>query len=225
MAEQTFNPQDYQPQPYQQPYQPQTIIPASQSIQKDSEDMKLLADFSKIFLQYDEILLLLRREFRGESKFIDKTGQEYWVQTTKPAFIKLDENRNPIMRDNPFIKDGLLPKKDYIPNDEAIDELIKMFRLCGINKITLITSLQMNEILTDLRSIACKLAATFALKQIEWGIDKELMPIQYEEIMTITKDARFIALNGNLLKTIRSSFQRIEQSIEQQKPSIKTPFS
>lgn len=211
---------------YEQEYPnlPARTLPASQV---RDEDLQNLASLSRLLLQYDDMLLLLRREFRGEVLYTDpKSGNGHWIQMTKPLFVKLDKEGNFFYKNSPIIKeeDGH-PKKDYIPNDEAIDELIMELKFFGINKITPITSLDENEIKSDLRTIACKIAALLTLKQLEWGIDKELLPMRAEQILCIVKDARYIALNGNLLKALRSTIQRVEQSLEQNKPTMKTPFS
>lgn len=190
-----------------------------------NEDMENLNNLSKMLMQYDDMLSLLRREFRGEVLYTDENGKGTWVQLTKPLFIKLDDKGKPLRKFNPILMDESKRKLDYVPNDEAIDEVIMELKFFGINKITPITGLEENEIRTDLRAIACKLAAVLCLKQKEWGIDKELMPMRAEQIMTIIKDARYIPLNGNLLKALRSTIQRVEQTMEQLKPGTRTPFN
>lgn len=188
------------------------ITPASQAQYKDMQE---LANLVKLLTKYGDMLNLLRREFKGESTWTSDEGEHKWIQTTKPIFIISDANGTPLRRKNP-----VLDRQDYIPNDEAIEELISELRLMGINTITPITGLHENEIIDDLREFEMKFVAMLTLKQVEWGLDKEMMPMLVTKIKTIVKDSRYIAKDGALLRAIMKSVQRIEQSLEQPKKSI-----
>lgn len=189
------------------------IIP---TLAKKTEDSEALASLTRLLTEYQEMLVLLRKEFRGESDVVLGDGRVITLQTTKPVFIKVDpKTREPLRRPNNNIitNEGGI-KLEYIPNEDAIEELITTLRMSGINKITPITNLEENDILMDLRSMLCKVAATLALKQVEWGLDKELMPLKQEQINILIKDARMVAKNGQLLQALRSTIQRVEQHIE-----------
>lgn len=188
--------------------QPGTFTSPSQVKPQDAQD---LASLSRLLMEMEDVLGLLRREFRGEALFSDKEGNQAWVQVTKPIFIKKDRYGKPIMQE---FKMGGIEKEIFITHDEAIEELIMILKFSGINKITPITTISEAEIIDDLREIECKVAALLCLKQKEWGIDKELLPIKMAEIKTIIKDARYLAKDGAILKAIKTSVTRIEQAME-----------
>jgi hypothetical protein len=172
------------------------------------------ASLIELLSGYDNMLIALRREFRGEVLHEDDKGNTQWIQLTKPLFIVKDNiTKKALFKPNPVILD----KQDYITNDEAIDELLSCLKLMGINKITPLTSLDENEIIADLNEFEKKMAALLTAKQQSWGLDKESMPMLMAKIKTIVKDARYIAKDGALLKALRSTVQRMEQvTLEQQ---------
>jgi len=179
-----------------------------------NDEIEELTSLIKVFKQYSDMPALMRREFRGEVLCTDGNHNTHWTQIARPIFILIDyKTQKPIMKINPLFKD----KMDYTPNDEAIDELISELKLMGINPITPITNVDENEIIDDLREFEMKFEAQLALKQQEWGLDKELMPMLVTKIKTIVKDARYVCKEGGFLRAIMKSVQRIEQSIEQPK--------
>lgn len=182
----------------------------SQMARQDNQ----LASLVELLSGYEDMLDMLRKEFRGEALHTDEKGNSQWIQMTKPIFIVKDiKLRTPLFKKNPIIKD----KMDYITNDEAIDELLSCLKLMGINRMTPLTSIDENEIIADLNEFEKKLAALLTAKQQSWGLDKELMPMLMVKIKTVVKDARYIAKDGALLKALRSSVQRMEQvTLEQQ---------
>jgi len=105
-------------------------------------------------------------------------------------------------------------KEIFIPNDEAIEEILSMLKSMGLNQITFMTNLDEKTILDDLKEFECKLAGILALKQKMWGIDKELLPMLQTKIKTIVQDARYQACNGSTLKAIQKTVQRVEQAWE-----------
>ena len=52
------------------------------------------------------------------------------------------------------------------------------------------------------------------LKQKEWGMDKEMLPMIQSKIKTIVQDARYQCVNGSTLKAIQKTVQRVEQAID-----------
>jgi len=172
-----------------------------------------IASLTKILLEVPNILNTLRREFRGEAIYTDDTGETHWIQVCKPMFIKIDPiSRKPIKVKQKY-PDGI-DREVYLPNDEAIDEVLSMLKFAGINTLTPITKITGDNVLDDLKEFECKLAAVLALKQVSWGLDKELLPMTQFKIKTIVQDARYMAENGNILKAIQTTVQRVEQSYE-----------
>lgn len=178
-----------------------------------------LQSIVKIITDIPTNLSKIRRIFRGESLIEDDEGRSFWIQTVKPRFVKIDFKTG-----RPIIEDKKMPYKDengnyeikriYVPNDEAIEEVLSLLSFMGINNITPITSLSQEDINADLREFEMALSALLTLKQKEWGIDKELRPAIFIQIKTLISDVRAMARQGQTLKQIASNIQRIEQVTE-----------
>ena len=89
-----------------------------------------------------------------------------------------------------------------------------MLKFSGVNQVTPISGIDSDVYMDDLREFGCKLASVLALKQKEWGLDKELLPMTQFKVKTIIADARSLALDGRTLKAIQTSIQRVEQAFE-----------
>ena len=174
----------------------------------------------KMLSEIPKSISTLRRVFRGEALYQSEDGTNNWVQVVKPSFILLDkETRKPIKK---MIKTSDGEEREvFLPNDEAIEEVLSMLYFMGMNQMTVLTNLDENTVLDDLREFECKLAATLCLKQKEWGIDKELLPMVQYKIKTIVQDARSLAKDGRVLKAIQTTVSRIEQAIESDKTQKK----
>lgn len=186
---------------------------------------KAMASMVRLLLSGTDTLLSLRREFRGEALWQGADGSSHWIQVTKPLFLKMNPGtRKPIkvMVKMPY---GTEEEK-YVANDEAIEEILSNLKFAGVNQITTMAGIDENNYLDDLKEFECKLAATLALKQRSWGIDKELMPLLQFKIKTIVQDARSLALEGRTLKALQTTVQRVEQMIEDRnkKPTMGGAF-
>ena len=190
--------------------QPSSTISYPTQLQEAKES---LASLTKLLLESGKTITVLRREFRGEALFQDEEGSSKWIQVSKPTFIKMDN-----LKEKPIMVFTKMPdgteKWCYVPNDEAIDEILSMLKSMGINQITPLTNLDENTILDDLREFECKLAGVLNLKQKAWGVDKELLPMLQTKIKTMVQDARYQACKGNILRALTTNVQRVEQSIE-----------
>ena len=178
---------------------------------------KALASIASLLKESERLLPILRREFRGEALQQYSDGSYSYIQVSKPLFIKLNtETEEPLKQEVEYKdNDGKEYKKQiYVPNDEAIEEVLSMLKFMGLNQITQLTNLSENTILDDLKEFECKLASVLCLKQKEWGIDKELLPMIQSKIKTLVQDARYHACNGSTLKAIQKTVQRVEQFIE-----------
>jgi len=189
-----------------------------------------MASISSLIKENQQLLPILRREFRGEALQQYADGSYSYIQVSKPYFVKIDAaTEEPVMQEvNYKTHEGVEYKKEiYTPNDEAIEEVLSMLKSMGINQITILTNVDENTILDDLREFECKLAAVLALKQKSWGIDKEMLPMLQTKIKTIVQDSRYLACNGNTIKAIQKTVQRVEQAWEgdkQKRSSFKSPF-
>lgn len=185
------------------------LIPSTE-INKEIDSVASIAKLLKDISLYPN---LLRREFRGEMMYEGKEGDIHWVQGTKPTFVRVDYSTNKPIKIKKKMPWGETVDV-YIPNDEAIDEVISMLKFIGINQINPVGFNTPDNYLDDLREFECKLAGLLALKQRAWGIDKELLPMVHQKLKTIIQDVRSLSINGNLMKTIQTTTQRIEQYIE-----------
>jgi len=174
---------------------------------------KAMASMVRLLLSGTETLLSLRREFRGEALYQGPDGSSQWIQVTKPLFIKMD----PITR-QPIKVQVKMPWGDteekFIANGDAIEEILSNLKFAGVNQITPMAGIDNDNYLDDLKEFECKLAATLALKQRSWGLDKELMPLCQFKIKTLVQDSRSLALDGRTLKALQTTVQRVEQMIE-----------
>lgn len=194
----------------------QTSTPNVSSPGQTQEAVQGMASLTKLLLEISNYLNVLRREFRGESLYQGEDGRVSWVQVTKPVFVRVDFKKNIPIKRKEQMPWGNPPeeKEVYIPNDEAIDEILSMLKFSGINQMQPIGFNQPDNYMEDLKEFECKLAAVLCLKQKEWGIDKELLPMYQFKIKTIVQDVRSMSVNGNTLKSLISTIQRVEQMIE-----------
>lgn len=192
-------------------------------------NQQALASIASLVKEAQTLLPVLRREFRGEALQQYQDGTFEYIQVSKPLFIKIDQlTEKPLRVKVTYGKGDTQQEKEiYVPNDEAIEEVLSILKFMGLNQITLLTNISEKIILDDLREFECKLAALLCLKQKEWGLDKELMPIAMSKIKTIVQDARYQACNGNTIKAIQKTVSRIEQYQETDNKKgfmAKTPY-
>lgn len=180
-----------------------------------------LHSITKMIMDITDSLPLIRRKFRGEALYQTPAGENVYVQMFKPRFIKMD-----IVTGKPVKQKIEMPWNDssgkkevkevYVPNDEAIEEVIAMLSFMGINEVTPITNLSEEDIVSDLREFEMELSKVLTLKQTEWGIDKEIRGMIWQEIKTLIQDVRYMPRQGQTLKQINTNVQRMEQVIEGQ---------
>jgi len=201
------------------------LNPQSTSYPDQQNTEKAMASISSLLKEAQQMLPILRREFRGEAVTQYEDGSCEYVQESKPFFIKVDKATEKPLKKMVTYKSGG-EREIYIPNDEAIEELLSMLKSLGLNRITLMTNVDESTILDDLKEFECKLAAVLALKQKSWGIDKELLPMLQLKIKTLVQDARYQACNGNTIKAIQKTVQRVEQYYEGDKGGRKvSPYN
>tara|TARA_R110000787_G_scaffold283735_1_gene396769 strand:- start:821 stop:1456 length:636 start_codon:yes stop_codon:yes gene_type:complete len=182
-----------------------------------NEADKAMASIAALLKESSNTLPILRREFRGESLYQYPDGLQSYIQTVKPMFVKTDPTTEKPIRVKVQVKDfsgELVWKELYVPNDEAIEEVLSMLKFMGLNQITLLSNIDENTVLDDLREFEMKLAGVLMLKQKEWGMDKEMLPMIQSKIKTIVQDARYQCVNGSTLKAIQKTVQRVEQAID-----------
>jgi len=193
-----------------------------------SETEKAMASISSLIKENQNLLPVLRREFRGEALQQYSDGSYNYVQVSKPYFVKVDPITEKPIKEKVTYKDSNekeYTKEIFIPNDEAIEEMLSMLKSMGINQITILTNIDEGTILDDLREFECKLAAVLCLKQKSWGIDKIMLPMLQMKMKTIVQDARYLCCNGSTIKAIQKTVQRVEQSYEGENKLRRNPFS
>lgn len=173
---------------------------------------KALASIAGLLREAENLLPILRNEFRGEATMQYDDGSVENVQISKPLFIRINYKTNQPIKIEKKYKSG--NKMIYEVNEEAVEEVLSLLKFMGLNNITRLSNLDEKTVLQDLLEFECKLAALLMLKQKEWGIDKELLPTTMTKIKTIVQDARYMCVNGSTLKAIQKTVQRIEQYSE-----------
>ena len=177
------------------------------------EALSSMSSLTKHLLEISKTLTFLRREFRGEALYQDDKGNQTWIQTSKPIFVKVDFKTNKPLMEKVKMPDGT-EKDVYVANDEAIDEILSILKFAGVNQITPISNIEFDNYMDDLREFECKLAGVLCLKQREWGLDKELLPMMQFKIKTIVQDVRSMSVKGMTIKILQTTVQRVEQLIE-----------
>jgi hypothetical protein len=221
------NPQYQQPQ--QQPVQQQPQY-SNQGIYSYPDQVaaiqKELNTFINMLKESSNTLITLRRTMKGEA-LMENNNKTYWVQLTKPKFVRMDLVTNKPLKQ--IVKyEGEEPREIYVPNDEAIEEVLSLLSSMGINNTTKLTDLDEATILTDLRLFEKKLAAFLCLNQKEWGIDKEELPLLQLSLGTMVQDARYQAKDGAVLVSLQKTIQEIKQVVDQSSNKSKltmTPFA
>ena len=181
----------------------------------------------KMLSEIPKSISTLRRVFRGEALYQSEDGSSQWVQVVKPMFILLDPETRKPLRETKKMPDGEL-REVFLPNDEAIEEILSQLFFMGMNQITPLTNLDENTVLDDLKEFECKLAGLLCLKQVAWGLDKSLMPMIQMKIKTPIQDARYLCVNGGTMKALTQQVSRIEQVLEGDKSMRKlnnSPYS
>lgn len=177
------------------------------------EALSSMTSLTKHLLEISKTLTYLRREFRGEVLYQDEKGESQWIQISKPMFVKINMKTNTPLTETKKLPDGT-ERIIYVPNDEAIDEILSMLKFLGINQISPLGKIGFDNYMDDLKEFECKLAAVLCLKQKEWGLDKELLPMMQTKIKTIVQDIRSMSVDGVMLKSLQTTVQRVEQLIE-----------
>lgn len=172
-----------------------------------------IASTVRVLLEIPKSISTLRRVFRGEALYHSQLGTTEWIQTVKPIFIKLDPITREPIKQKIKTPEGEI-REIYLPNDEAIEEILSQLYFMGVNQITPFTNLSSDNVLDDLKEFECKLAGILSLKQIEWGLDKSLMPMIMTKIKTVVQDTRYMCVNGATMRAISQQVSRIEQVIE-----------
>ena len=181
----------------------ETSVPNKNLVYPDQirDQAQQIASTIRMLMEIPKSISTLRRVFRGEALYQSEDGTTQWVQTVKPIFIKLDsKTRIPIMEE--LIMPNQEKRKVYLPNDEAIEEILSQLFFMGFNPITPLTNLSEDNILDDLKEFECKLAGLLMQKQLSWGLDKALMPMIQTKIKTVVQDARYMCVNGGTMRAL-----------------------
>lgn len=182
-------------------------------------EQEQLASLAKQIENISNLPNILKREFLGQQLYQDEDGKSYWVQTSKPAFVRID-----FVTEKPIKKKVKMPWKNsdgsfeeretYEENEEAIDEVLSMIKFMGVNAIAPLSINTEDNYLDDLKEFECKLAVLLAQKRKDWGLNKDLLPMIQTKIKTLVADTRSLAVKGEFLKSIGKTVQRVEQHIE-----------
>lgn len=188
-----------------------------------AESGRALASIASLLKEADNLLPIIRNEFRGEATMQYDDGRIERVQVSKPLFIQYDYATNRPKKKTVTYISG--EREIYLVNDEAVEEVLSMLKFMGLNNISRITNIDEDTVLDDLLEFECKLAGILMLKQREWGIDKEMLPMIMQKIKTLVQDARYMCVNGSTLKAIQKTVTRLEHSTEGMNKKGMGPYS
>ena len=208
-----------QPQPQQNSnYYGQTYSPSELGLKNT------IASLSEILTGISDTLNTLRQEFKGEELFVDSEGNNHWIQTTKPVFVRTKPmSDEPIMIEGVDIRDNKV-RMFYVANDEAIDEIISLIKMCGMNKVTALGSSAKDDYFKDLNEFEIQLSKLLTLKRRQWGINKASRGSIYQKIKQSVQDARSLQVDGRTLNALTKSVQRLERVDMFDEQKQKSPF-
>ena len=179
----------------------------------------------KVLTDHEELLDTMRNEFRGERMYRNANGEFVMKQVEKPMFVELDDYNKPLKKFNKVNN-----QYEYICVEEAVNELVNSLKLCGLNPVAPMTSIDENEVRADLLEMESKWAVLLTVNRKKWGLQKAQYPVAIGNIKVLLKDARYRSKDGNILKALRTITSRIEHSNEQKKSPtawerVKSPFA
>jgi len=176
----------------------------------------------EILTNAHKLLQVLRHEFRGEELVQTENGENIWFQVSKPLFVRTDVKTEKPLKERVKNPNGDIVEV-YIPHDEAIEEILSLVKMCGLNQITPLGTTDVKEMNLDLYEFENRLSYLLTLKRKEWGIDKSLRPMIFKKIKQQVQDARSTQLDGRVLKALTQVTKRIE-SISTGERRSKTPY-
>ena len=113
--------------------------------------------------------------------------------------------------------------ENYQPHDEAIEEILSLIKMCGLNQVTPLGTTDDAEMNLDLYEFESRLSILLTLKRKEWGIDKSLRPMVYKKIKQQVQDARSLQVNGRVLKSLTQTVKHIE-NVQIGERKTRTPY-
>src|SRR6056297_2276249 len=103
---------------------------------EETDIKKQINSLVEILTNSNKLLQVLRHEFRGEELIQNEDGTNTWLQVSKPLFVRTD-----VKTERPLRMKIKSPKADieievYVPHDEAIEEILSLIKMCGLNQVT-----------------------------------------------------------------------------------------
>jgi len=178
---------------------------------EETETKKQIASLVEVLTGAHKILQVLRHEFRGEELIQTPQGENIWFQISKPLFVRTNVKTEEPLKEK--VKDPYNQEVEiYVPHDEAIEEILSLIKMCGLNQITPLGTTDDKEMNLDLYEFENRLSYLLTLKRKEWGIEKSLRPMVYKKIKQQVQDARTMQKDGRVLKSITQTVKRIESA-------------
>ena len=196
---------------------------SSQSFYPDETDTKnQINSLVEIFTNANKLLQVLRYEFRGEELIQSADGDNIWFQVSKPLFVRTN-----VVTEEPLRVQSTTPTGQevelYVPHDEAIEEILSLIKMCGLNQVTPLGTTDEKEMNLDLYEFESRLSVLLTIKRKEWGIDKALRPMVYKKIKQQVQDARSLQVNGRVLKSLTQTVKHIE-NVQIGERKSRTPY-
>ena len=190
---------------------------------EESDVKRQINSLVEILTNSNKLLQVLRHEFRGEELLQREDGSNIWFQISKPLFVRTNVTTEKPVRvkiKSPTSEEDV---EVYLPHDEAIEEILSLIKMCGLNSVTPLGTTDDKEMNLDLYEFESRLSILLTLKRKEWGIDKSLRPMVYKKIKQQVQDARSLQINGRVLKSLTQTVKHIE-NVQIGERKSRTPY-
>lgn len=194
----------------------QSYYPDEASLKKNIDSL------IEVLTRSGSLLKELRREFRGEELMQMPSGDNVWVQTSKPLFVRTNMQTEEPLKEKIKLEDGR-EVEQYIPHDEAIEEILNAINMMGLNQTTPLGTTNDPEMNLDLFEFERRLSILLTANRKKWGIEKALRPIVYKKIKQRVQDARTLQLDGRTLRSL-TQISRITENVQRGEKKQRTPY-
>lgn len=190
---------------------------------EETDIKKQVNSLIEILTNSNKMMQILRHEFRGEELVQNPDGSNNWFQISKPLFVRTDTKTEEPIKVKIKTVDGKKEVEIYVAHDEAIEEILSLIKMCGLNQVTPLGTTDDKEMNLDLFEFESRLSILLTLKRKEWGIDKSLRPMVYKKIKQQVQDARSLQINGRVLKSLTQTVKHIE-NVQIGERKTRTPY-
>ncbi len=194
----------------------QSYYPDEASLKKNIDSL------IEILTRSGSMIKELRREFRGEELMQMPNGDNVWIQTSKPLFVRTNLQTEEPLKVKVKLENGE-EVEQYVPHDEAIEEILNAINMMGLNQTTPLGTTNDPEMNLDLYQFEIRLSKLLTLNRKKWGIEKSVRPMIYNKIRQRVQDARTMQLDGRVLKSL-TQISRITETVQRGERKQRSPY-